>query len=172
MMVSNNVCNSCMFVQGESNPFPQRLICFLLKTSRLSWSQILILWIAMYCFSGAADSIICPYLLMLQPYISYLKYDFCFTRPSVVNIYSKRNWNYKSYQWNSCKKRREKRSWAQASRRSSRQEGRHRAERLGVRSKPSEAVSGTRPPEHTGTPYPHLPICFSIESVIFGSLLK
>lgn len=104
MMVSNNVCNSCMFVQGESNTFPQRLICFLLKTSRVLWSQILILWIAMYCFSGAADSIICPHLLMLQPYISYLKYDFCFTRPSVVNIYSKRNRNYKSYQWNSCKK--------------------------------------------------------------------
>lgn len=45
---------------------------------------------------------------MLQPYISYLKYDFRFTRPFVVDKYSKRNRNYKGYQRNPCKKRREK----------------------------------------------------------------
>lgn len=45
---------------------------------------------------------------MLQPYISYLKYDFCFTRPLVVDKYSHWNRNYKSYQRKSCKKRKEK----------------------------------------------------------------
>lgn len=45
---------------------------------------------------------------MLQQYKSYLKYYFCFTGPFVINKYSNWNRNYKSYQWNSCKKEKKK----------------------------------------------------------------
>lgn len=90
---------------GKSSAFLQHLICFLLKTFRLLWSQTLMLWIAMYCrwFHNLSINTNASAL-----YISYLKYDFCFSRPFMVNIYSKWNRNYKSYQWNSFKKRREK----------------------------------------------------------------
>lgn len=45
-------------------------------------------------------------------------------------------------------------------------------EKLGLGRNPSEDISDVHNPEHAYTLYPHLPICFSMEPAIFGSLLK